>query len=83
MFMLIGSLLSSCVGEQGEPGPVGEQGDKTLEKQETKTLETYKNKFKNIVKRYRLDVNEEEEAIIDSLMRDSLEKLNAKDSIEK
>ena len=27
MFMIIGSLLSSCVGEQGEPGPVGEQGE--------------------------------------------------------
>lgn len=62
---------------------VGEQGDKTLETSETKVLNTYKNKFKNIVKRYRLDVNEEEEAIMDSLFRDSLEKLSTKDSIEK
>ena len=61
---------------------VGEQGDKTLQKQETKSLEIYKNKFKNIINRYRLDETEEDEqAMIDSIIKDSLNQV--KDTLEK
>ncbi|MFY7810675.1 MAG: protein O-mannosyl-transferase family [Flavobacterium sp.] len=61
---------------------VEEQGDKTLQKQEIKTLEIYKNKFKNIINRYRLDETEEDEqAMIDSIIKDSLNQV--KDTLEK
>lgn len=61
---------------------VGEQGDKTLEKQEAKSLEIYKNKFKNIMKRFRLDESEkEEQAIIDSIKRAAQTEI--KDTLEK